>query len=158
MKLKSWPGWIALVVVAVGLVVLGAVRSTGPRTNLERRNAITRTLKCPVCAGESVYESRVPVAVAIRDEVANQIAAGRSDDAIRSGIEAKFPGTELTPPSTGLASLVWILPVVALGAAIGGLATAFARWRRPEADGPTDDDRTLVAAALVARHETHPES
>ena len=145
--LKRWPSWLALGVIVVGLVALAASRGTGPRNNLERRDAIARTLKCPVCAGESVYESRVPIALAIKEAISRDLVAGQTDDQIRTDVSATFPGTQLTPPSSGIASLVWVLPVVAFGLAVGGLAAAFRRWHVAAAGEISDDDRRLVAAA-----------
>ena len=57
-RVKGWPGWIALLFVVVGLVAFGATRDTGPRTPDERIESISKRLACPVCQGESVYESR----------------------------------------------------------------------------------------------------
>ena len=48
-----------------------------------------------------------------------------------------------------MASLVWTLPVVALVAAVAGLALAFRRWRGGGARA-TDADRALVEAARTA--------
>ena len=52
----------------------------------------------------------------IRDEIARQVAAGRTDDQIRAYINDRFKdqGLLLVPPKTGIDSLVWVLPVVAL--------------------------------------------
>ena len=151
--IKRWPSWLALGVIVVGLVALAAARGTGPRNNLERRDDIARTLKCPVCAGESVYESRVPIALAIKESISRDIVAGQTDAQIRRNVSATFPGTQLTPPSSGVASLVWVLPVVALGLAIGGLAAAFRRWHLAAPAEVSEEDRELVAAALAGRQE-----
>ena len=147
--LKRWPSWLALGVIVVGLVAIAAARGTGPRNNLERRDGIARTLKCPVCAGESVYESRVPIALAIKEAISRDIVAGQTDEQIRTNVSATFPGTQLTPPSSGVASLVWILPVVAFGLAVGGLAAAFRRWRTEVPGEVSEEDRQLVAAAVA---------
>ena len=54
----------------------------------------------------------------------------------------------LLPERTGVASAVWILPVVVLFGALFGLGHAFRRWKAPPGLAPTDEDRALVAAAL----------
>ena len=54
----------------------------------------------------------------------------------------------LLPERSGIASAVWILPVVVLFAALFGLGMAFRRWRHPLAMAATDEDRALVAATL----------
>ena len=65
-RVKRWPGWVSLLFVVVGLVAFGATRDTGPRTPDERIESISKRLACPVCQGESVYESRNPASIQIR--------------------------------------------------------------------------------------------
>ena len=139
-----------MAVVAVSVLVLGTRLDGTPRTNADRIIAIEKTVRCPLCRSQSVFESDAAVSKSLREFVATEVSAGRTDDQIRAEIEAKFPGTSLLPPSSGLGALVWIVPVVATIVAAGALGLAFARWSRQAAaaGGPTDDDRALVAAAL----------
>ena len=55
----------------------------------------------------------------------------------------------LTPTATGVTTLVWIIPVVALVLAIAGLAVAFRRWKRKGDVHATAADRELVGRALA---------
>lgn len=153
-RVKRWPGWLALVLVAFALFAVGASRDGGPETQQDRIDAIGRRLACPTCAGESVYVSRAAAAEAIRNEIARQVATGeRSDDDIVAFIEDRFGGQVLlVPKATGLDALVWVLPVVVLVVAVAGLAVAFRRWQREPVLVPTDEDRALVAAALADEH------
>ena len=48
-RLKRWPGWLLLGLVAVSLLAVGATRTTGPQTQQERVEAITRRIACPIC-------------------------------------------------------------------------------------------------------------
>jgi cytochrome c-type biogenesis protein CcmH len=148
---KSWPAWAAIVAIAVAALTVGVLRDGGPSTQQERVDAIARTVKCPVCEGESVFESRHPSAQAIRTEIAREVQAGRSDDQIRAGLTASF-GDDLllVPGRSGVEGLLWVLPVAAAVLAMVGLAVAFRRWQRLDrARAPTDEDRALVAAALA---------
>jgi len=149
-RVRAWPVWLVLAAAAAALIVVGALRTNGPVNNTERIDAVTKTLKCPVCAGESVFESRAPVAQNIREEVARRVAAGDTDAAIRTHIEVKFPGSQLVPPAEGANLVLWVLPVVVLVLGLGGVALAFRRWRAQAAAAgePDDDDRALVEAAL----------
>jgi cytochrome c-type biogenesis protein CcmH len=150
--LKRWPGWLLLAVVLAGALTIGVTRTGGPRTNEERVEAIAKTIKCPVCRSESVFDSKADASQNIRDEIARQVAAGRSDDQIRAFINDRFQdqGLLLVPPKSGVDSLVWVLPVVALVLAVGGLVVAFRKWRLAPDTVPTDDDRALVEAARHA--------
>lgn len=147
---KRWPGWLALALVVVGLLAVGVDQSSGPATPEERIEAISKRLACPTCDGESVFESRATASVAIRTEIAAQVAEGvRSDDEIITFIEQRYGGRVLlVPRATGIDALVWALPVVAFVCATAGLAVAFRRWKRAADTVPSDDDRALVATAL----------
>jgi cytochrome c-type biogenesis protein CcmH/NrfF len=148
---KSWPVWAALGVIVIAALAVGVARTGGARTPQQRIDAIARTLKCPPCEGESVYESRNSVALNIKNEIAREIRAGQTDDEIRAGVAERF-GDEvlLVPSATGVDSLVWILPVVVFVAAAAGLGVAFVRWRTEVAGAgePSVADRALVADAL----------
>ena len=148
--IRRWLPWAAMAVVAVTVLVLGTRSDGAPRTNADRIIALEKTIRCPLCHGQSVFESDAPVSKSLREFVATEVSAGRTDDQIRAEIESKFSGTSMLPPSSGLGALVWIVPVVATIVAAGALALAFQRWSRQAAvaGGPTDDDRALVAAAL----------
>lgn len=150
---RSWIPWIPLALVVVLVLVIGTLGDTGPSTNEERVVAIARTVKCPECSGESVAESNSSFSRAARIEIAEQVQAGRTDDEVRNFLEAKYPGILLTPTSSGVAGLVWIIPVVVFVFSLAGLALAFRRWshERPEV-AVTDGDRDLVRAALDDEH------
>ena len=116
-----------VVVVALGV---GIVDRTDDRTDAERVLDVAGTIRCPACRGQSVAGSDAASAQAIRQEIAERIEAGESDDEIRAYFAAT-QGEEilLTPPRSGIGALVWIIPVVALVAGSAGLFLAFRRWR-----------------------------
>jgi cytochrome c-type biogenesis protein CcmH len=145
---------VALVAVIVtALVIGGAGRDRGPRTPAARTEAITGDLRCPVCQGLSVADSHTPTADAIREDVRRRVEAGESDREIRAAYVARYSEEILLRPETsGVAALVWLLPVGALLLAVGGLAFAFRRWRREPTLAATDEDRALVDAALADQH------
>ena len=145
-----WP-WILLVALLAGGLVVAAIGDDGPRTTAERARSISESIKCPTCQGQSVADSSAPSARAIRTEVARRIEGGETDDQIRDYIAGIY-GEEalLTPPSDGVAGLIWFLPVAGLVAALGALAIVFRRWRVPEDVEVSDDDRVLVERARRA--------
>ena len=154
-SLKKWPGWVLLVFVVAGFLAFGTTRDAGARTPEERVQEITKRLACPVCDGESVYESANSASAAIRAEVKAQVTnTDASDDEIVAYIVQQFNAkTQLLPSATGFESLVWVLPTVAFVCAGVGLFFAFRRWRTNIDTVPDDDDRAMVAAALEAEDD-----
>ena len=150
-SLKGWPSWVLLALVVGGLLAVGATRDAGARSPKERVEDISRRLACPICDGESVFESRNADSQAIRIEIARQVDTGTvSDDQIINFIEQRFGSKVLlVPRATGIDALVWALPVAALVCAVVGLGVAFRRWKNEADTIPDDADRRLVAAALA---------
>ncbi len=151
-RAKGWPGWAALAVVVVALLAVGMSGGNSPTTPEERVEAISKRIACPVCDGESVFESRNNASESIRTEIRNQVEAGvATDDQIVTSIQDVFGGRVLlVPKTTGIDALAWALPVVVAVCAAAGLVVAFRRWRRAGHAVPTDEDRALVAAARAA--------
>jgi len=151
-RLKSWPGWLLMLFVAVAFLVVGATRSSGPQTQEDRVDDITQRIACPVCDGESVFESQNSASRALRNQVEDLVRANElSDSEILTVIDSRNAAELLlVPKASGLDALVWALPALAFVVGVTGLTLAFRRWR-VEAAGigdPTADDRALVARAL----------
>lgn len=149
-NVKSRWSWLVMLLIAIGLLLVGAMRDTGPLTQQDRIDLITKYLACPTCQGESVYVSRAPSAEAIRSEVARQVGASvRTNDEIIGFIAQRFGGQVLlVPRSSGLEVLVWALPVIATVCAVAALAFSFRRWRTVAGDEISQEDARLVADAL----------
>ena len=139
--------WAAALLLAVGLLVVGAPRDPTDGQSDDRLFAIGDHLKCVQCTGESVSDSQAPIAVQMRGEIRRQMQLGRTDDEIYSYFVDRY-GQQvlLTPSSTGVASLVWIVPIVALGVAAVGLVAVFSRTSEAPIT-PSAADRELVEAA-----------
>lgn len=150
---KRWPGWVLLLFVVVGFLAFGATRDTGPRTDDERIVAISKRLACPVCQGESVYESRNTASSQIREAIRQGVRDGStSDEQIIQQISDAYEGEELlVPRATGVEALAWALPAAAFVAGVAGLTVAFRRWQRNAGalGSATAEDYALVAAALA---------
>lgn len=151
-RLKGWPGWILLAFVVVGVLAVGATRDSGPRTPDERVEAIAKRLACPVCQGESVYESRNTASNQIREAIRQGVDAGTlSDEQIIQQISVAYEGEELlVPTGSGVEALAWALPATAFVLGATGLAMAFRRWQRTARSlgEATPEDYELVARAL----------
>ncbi|WP_051062941.1 cytochrome c-type biogenesis protein [Ilumatobacter nonamiensis] len=152
-RLKSWPGWVLMIVVATTFLVVGATRTSGPQTQADRVDELTQRIACPVCDGESVFESQNNASRALRNQVEDLVRQNELSDAeILNLIDTRNEGDLLlVPESSGLEALVWVLPALVFVVGVAGLAFAFRRWKL-EAAGlgdPTEADRDLVDAALA---------
>jgi cytochrome c-type biogenesis protein CcmH len=152
-RLKGWPGWVLLLFVVVGFLAVGSTRDRGEQTPDDRIASITKRIACPVCSGESVFESRNTASENIRNAVEERVEAGQlSDNEIIAYVQSRQGASLLlVPENSGFDALVWALPAAAGVCAIGGLIVAFRRWRDAElrTPDPTDADRALVAEALA---------
>lgn len=149
-RVKRWPGWVVLGLVAVALLAIGVSRDSGPQNQRERIDVIAKRIACPTCDGESVFESRASSSDNVRRQIALLVAESQltDDEIVRQIDDSYVENLTLTPDATGLEGLAWILPVVVAVLSVGGLAYAFRQWRDVNAEKATDDDRVLVAAAL----------
>ena len=150
MGVRDLPRWLApvLMVLLAAVIVVGIVTASPPRA--DRADALADQLRCPVCQGESVADSPSDTAVAIRQQVAEMVAAGRSDEEIRQYyVERYGRWVILDPPARGDTLWLWLLPVAA---ATGGLVLVVAR-RRADAPGPEpdDDDRAVLRREVSSR-------
>lgn len=147
---KSWPVWMLMGILTVSLLAVGSTRDSGPLTQGDRIDAITKRIACPTCDGESVYVSRATAAEAIRKQVARDVATGeKTNTEIIGAIADSFNAQVLLVPSaTGLDSLVWVLPIAVLVCAIVGLGIAFRRWRGQNMGDATAEDFALVNKLL----------
>lgn len=145
---KRLAGWLALVVVLAGALVFGVVDEGGPRSAGDRARNLAESIACPQCDGQSVADSDSDAAKGIRARIDQRIDEGATDAQIRDELaDAYGERVLLTPGRSGVSSLVWALPVVAVVAAFAGVALAFRRWRGGGAAHATADDRALVDRA-----------
>ena len=145
-------GWLALLVVLASALTIGVTDDGGPRTPGERARDLASSVACPTCNGQSVADSDAPAARGVRTFIEERIDEGATDDEIRDELADSAYGDEimLTPGRSGLAGLVWVLPVAGLVLAFAGLALAFRRWRTSSPVRASPDDRVLVGRALTA--------
>lgn len=112
----------SLSTLVVAALVVGALTAPlAEPTWAERVERLAGQLRCPDCQALSVAESRTRAADAIRVEIEEQVAAGRSDVAIRQHFVDRYGEWILLAPSDPVA---WWLPVAVI---LAGIA-AFGAW------------------------------
>jgi cytochrome c-type biogenesis protein CcmH len=126
--------------------VVGAPR--GPRlegATLEARTKeVGGLLRCPVCQGLSVADSPSEMAVSMRHQVRDLLAAGYDQEQILQYFERSYGEfVRLRPPLRGVNWIVWLAP--ALGLLAGALVVGWALR------GPRDATTRAEPAAPAAQ-------
>ncbi|HVA74169.1 MAG TPA: cytochrome c-type biogenesis protein CcmH [Acidimicrobiales bacterium] len=147
---RRWIPWAVLLIVVAVALAIGANRS-GTDTSLDARTMhIASEVRCPVCEGQSAAQSPAPASVLIRKQIREDLQAGESENQILASlVNAYGVGILEKPEAKGVGVVVWVVPVIAVIAAAGGLVIAFRRWgRRLSPEAPDESDRALVEQAL----------
>jgi len=149
--------WLAALLIAAAAFIYGAVDEGPPRTNADRVRTLAEDFACPVCAGQSIAESDVPVAREIRRQIAVWVDEGRSDSFIRDRLVAAYDADiDYNPSGSGITSLVWILPVLAGGAIAVVLVRMLRSSRSSSSESsldavPAESEEPLLADAPKSR-------
>ena len=116
-----------------------------------RTNEVAALLRCPVCQGLSVADSPATMAMKMKAEVREMVAAGYDQDQILAYFERSYGEfVRLKPPLRGVNWLVWLAP--ALGLVLGVVVVAWA-LRGPERKA----EETTATAAFDGGADALPE-
>ena len=144
---RSWIGAVTLSLLACMAYAQGAAPQGGPPGAGEPRGVrlsgdaleartkeVASLLRCPVCQGLSVADSPATMAVKMKAEVREMLAAGYEQDQILAYFERSYGEfVRLKPPLRGVNWLVWMAPF--LGLVLGGAVVAWA-LRSPKVSSP----------------------
>jgi cytochrome c-type biogenesis protein CcmH len=105
----------------------------------QRYRALIAELRCLVCQNQTIAESNAPLAEDLRDQVRDQIAAGRSDDEIVEFLTARYGDfVRYRPAFKGRTLVLWLGPFAVLALAIGSVLLFVRRSRRTAAPAAPD--------------------
>ena len=145
MRRMALPLAIAALLALGALVTLELLRPGAPATRAEQARQIAAELRCPDCQSLSVAESQTAAAAAIRAQVVELLAAGRSPDEVRRHFVERYGEWILLAP---VAPIAWWLPVVVVAVGVGLLAAWLRAGRREEA-APVPPPSSEVALRRV---------
>ena len=113
-------------------------------------------LRCLVCQNQTIADSNADLAVDLRRQVREQIAAGRSDREIIDFMTARYGDFVLyRPPFKATTLLLWAGPGLLLVIG-GGMLVHMIRRRRGEAPPALTQAERSRAEALLSRERTGP--
>lgn len=79
---------------------------------------LMQEIKCPVCQGQSIYDSQTPLAHALRLEVAQKMEEGLSANVIKQELKERYGDAILFNPPYGPSTwILWLGPFLLL---VGG--------------------------------------
>ncbi|HUQ75997.1 MAG TPA: cytochrome c-type biogenesis protein [Burkholderiales bacterium] len=116
---------------------------------LERRMAnLAHELRCLVCQNQTIADSNAPLAIDLRNQIREQIAAGKSDkDVIAFMVERYGDFVLYRPPLKATTLILWAGPFVFL--IVGAfLLVRFVRRRRVAEPQLSDAERARAAKLL----------
>lgn len=140
--------WAVMGVVLFVALAVGSLRAGPPATMAERVDALAAGIRCPQCAGQSVADSGATIAVQMRAKIRELAERGRSDTQIYDYFVAGYgESVLLSPPTSGLAVLVWVIPAVAVVSGVVAVGAVFVSRRR----GDARETGLLMSRELVER-------
>ena len=140
-----------LAVLACAAAFAADVPERDPNSPAGKRAARLGTeLRCLVCQNQTIEDSNAGLAVDLRRQIDEQIAAGRSDDEIRDYMVARYGDFVLyRPPLKATTVLLWLGPALLL---LGGFWTLRRVLKARRAAGPPPEltpEESARARALL---------
>lgn len=121
---------------------------------LEKRlNALAAELRCLVCQNQSLADSNAELAVDLKNQVRDQLRAGKSDEEIKRYLTDRYGDFVLyNPPVKSTTWLLWIGPFVLLVAGVLILGRMLQARQRVSAgtEPAVDDAERARARALLS--------
>ena len=116
----------------------------------QRTNEVGALLRCPVCQGMSVADSKAEMAVNMKGQVRELLQRGYTEEQILKYFELSYGQFVLLQPKfEGVNTLVWLLPVGAL--LLGGVVVFFTLRRLGRAPAPASAPPAAIEDPYVAR-------
>jgi cytochrome c-type biogenesis protein CcmH len=111
---------------------------------------LSEQLRCLVCQNQSIAESNADLAVDLRRQINEQIAAGRTDGEIVDFMVQRYGDFVLyRPPFKAATLLLWLGPALLLLAGLWALARVLRSRNRAADERPLSDEERARAARLL---------
>lgn len=117
----------------------------------KRAVAISEQLRCLVCQNQSIAESNAELAVDLKNQVNEQIKAGKTDSEIIDFMVQRYGDFVLyKPPFKAQTLILWVGPVVLLVLGLGMFVLNLRRRRTQIEERPLSDAERREAERLLA--------
>ncbi|HQR55959.1 MAG TPA: cytochrome c-type biogenesis protein CcmH [Burkholderiaceae bacterium] len=113
---------------------------------------LSAQLRCLVCQNQSIAESNAELAVDLRNQINEQIKAGRTDKEIVDFMVTRYGDFVLyRPPFKATTVLLWVGPIALLLLAVFAFYRTLSRRRARIEDRPLNDAERAEAERLLAQ-------
>jgi cytochrome c-type biogenesis protein CcmH len=120
---RSWLATLAALTLSGSVLAVDPTQMPTPALQA-RYEALTHELRCMQCQNESLADSPVSLAADLRREVRELLLAGKSDEAVREWMAARYGDFILFRPRYSLRN-AWLWGAPAILLLVGG----FVSWR-----------------------------
>lgn len=153
---------LACLAIASQVGLSGIAASSAPEAadaELDRRvYTFAKDIRCLVCQNETLADSRADLALDLRREIREQMAAGRSDEQIVAFLTARYGDFVLyRPPLKPSTYPLWFGPFVLLAGGLFALYRSVKHWRTlPDVEPLSANERRRIRQLLDIRREEDP--
>jgi cytochrome c-type biogenesis protein CcmH len=119
---------------------------------LEKRvNHLGEELRCLVCQNQTIADSHAGLAVDLKNQIREQIKAGRTDRQILDYMVERYGDFVLyRPPMKATTVLLWAGPFALMAIGLGGAVLIVRRRRRPDLTPHLSEDQRRQAASMLS--------
>jgi cytochrome c-type biogenesis protein CcmH len=129
------------------LVFCASLQAQDPALD-QRVAALAAELRCLVCQNQTLADSNAPLALDLRNQIREQLSAGKSERDVRAYMVARYGDFVLyRPPFKATTVALWLGPFVFLALGAWILARRLARRRAAEPE-LSEDERKRAAQLL----------
>jgi len=155
--IARWALALGLAFVSMGAMA-GTAKPVVADPALEARVLkLSEVLRCLVCQNQSIAESQADLALDLRNEVREQLAAGKSEDEVVDYLVARYGDFVLYDPPMRLTTiLLWAGPGVL--AVVGIVVLALRLVRRNRRQEPKLDEAQRARARALLEGDASPEA
>lgn len=105
-----------------------------------RAREISRELRCVTCQSQSIDDSNAPLAKDLRLVVRERVVAGDTNDEVIAYVTERYGDyVRLKPELRSDTMLLWLTPLLALGAALLAAFFYFRQLKQPDDDDMEED-------------------
>lgn len=154
--MKTWAVWVLAALLLAGPVaasepVAGPDRPLADAGQEARAKALFRDVRCVVCQHEAISDSPAGIAADMRALVREQVAAGKTDEEVRSDLVRRYGDYVLfTPPVRAATWLLWFGPFAAV-VLVGVWFIVRSRKNRSEVQPLSPDEEAALMQLLETK-------